>query len=97
MYSVEYLSEVWDQGQTCFYILTHNLAYVTPGWLVGWLLFTSHRQRGHILETAPPFTVHCQGRAARFLHRSNRESNVAVHYTTAAPRQVLVTQDANTR
>ena len=24
--------------------------------LVGWLCFTSHRQRGH-LETAPPFTV----------------------------------------
>ena len=25
-------------------------------WLVGWLCFTPHRQRGH-LETAPPFTV----------------------------------------
>ena len=31
------------------------------GWLVGWLCFTSHRQRGH-LETAPPFTVPCEGR-----------------------------------
>ena len=30
----------------------------------GWLCFTSHRQRGH-LETAPPFTVPCEGREAR--------------------------------
>ena len=43
-------------------------------WLVGWLCFTSHRQQCH-LETAPPFTVPCQGREARFIHRSNRESN----------------------
>ena len=33
-------------------------------WLVGWLCLTSHRQRGH-LETAPPFTVPCEGREAR--------------------------------
>ena len=33
-------------------------------WLVGWLCFTSHRQRGH-LETAPPFTVPCEGSEAR--------------------------------
>ena len=33
------------------------------GWLVGCVL-TSHRQRGH-LETAPPFTVPCEGREAR--------------------------------
>ena len=26
--------------------------------------FTSHRQRGH-LETAPPFTVPCEGREAQ--------------------------------
>ena len=32
--------------------------------LVGWLCLTSHRQRGH-LETAPPFTVPCEGRGAR--------------------------------
>ena len=31
---------------------------------VGWLCLTSHRQRGH-LETAPPFTVPCEGREAR--------------------------------
>ena len=31
--------------------------------LVGWLCLTSHRQRGH-LETAPPFTVPCEGREA---------------------------------
>ena len=29
-----------------------------------WLCLTSHRQRGH-LETAPPFTVPCDGREAR--------------------------------
>ena len=28
------------------------------------LCLTSHRQRGH-LETAPPFTVPCEGREAR--------------------------------
>ena len=32
--------------------------------LVGWLCFTSHRQRGH-LKTAPPFTVPCEGLEAR--------------------------------
>ena len=32
--------------------------------LVGWLCLTSHRQRDH-LETAPPFTVPCEGREAR--------------------------------
>ena len=33
--------------------------------LVGWMCFTSHRQRGH-LETVPPFTVPCEGREPRF-------------------------------
>ena len=60
--------------------------------LDGWLCFTSHRQRGH-LETAPPFTVPCEGREARFLTvpTGNRTPGrrVTVHYTTAAPRQVL--------
>ena len=31
---------------------------------IGWLCLTSHRQRGH-LETAPQFTVPCEGREAR--------------------------------
>ena len=31
---------------------------------VGWLCFMSLRQRVH-LETAPPFTVPCEGREAR--------------------------------
>ena len=30
----------------------------------GWLCLASHRQRGH-LETAPTFTVPCEGREAR--------------------------------
>ena len=40
---------------------------------VGWLV-VSHRQRGH-LETAPLFTVPCEGREARYIHRSHRQSN----------------------
>ena len=59
---------------------------------VGLLCFTSQRQRGY-LETAPPFTVPCDGRKARFVHRSLRESNPgrhqAVRYTTAAPSKLL--------
>ena len=41
--------------------------------LVGWLCFTSHRQQGH-LETAPPFTVPCEGREA---HRVGLAQSVA--------------------
>ena len=33
--------------------------------VVDWLCFTSHRHRGH-LETAPPFTVPCEGCKAPF-------------------------------
>ena len=59
--------------------------------LVGWLYLMSHRQRGH-LETAPPFIVPCEEHEAQYLHRSHQESNpgrcMAVHYTTAAPRQL---------
>ena len=57
---------------------------------VGLLCLTSHLQRGH-LETAPPFTVPCKGREARFLHRSHRESNPGpsrgcpLHYRFATP------------
>ena len=38
--------------------------YVCVCVLVGLLCLTSHRQQGH-LETAPPFTVPCEGREAR--------------------------------
>ena len=62
--------------------------------LVGcWLCLTSHRQWGH-LDTAPPFTVPCEGREAWFLHHSHRDREptpgrrVPVHYTTAAPREL---------
>ena len=45
-----------------------DLTNVLHLWLTiskyGWLCLTSHRQRGH-LETAPPFTVPCEGREAR--------------------------------
>ena len=45
--------------------VTMLMIYLAFSGLVGWLCFTSHRQRGH-LETAPPFTVPCEGREARF-------------------------------
>ena len=35
---------------------------------------TTHRQQGH-LETAPPFTVPCEGHDAQWIHRPDRESN----------------------
>ena len=42
----------------------HGLFSHPPKRMVGWLCLTSHRQRGH-LETAPPFTVPCEGREAQ--------------------------------
>ena len=51
-----------------------------------WLCLTSHRQRGQ-LETAPPFTVPCEGREASFLYRSHRESNRRLSYDTSAQLQ----------
>ena len=51
------------------------------------LCFMSLQQLGH-LETATPFTVPCEGREARQIHRFYRESNpgrrMAVNYATAA-------------
>ena len=63
--------------------------------MVGWLCFMSLRQRGH-LETAPPFTVPCEGHEARFLHRSHRESNPGLsrdsplHYRCTTPASGMV-------
>ena len=60
------------------------------GKLVCSLCFTSHRQRGH-LETAPAFTVPCEGRESGFLHRSHRGSNPGpsrgspLHYRCTTP------------
>ena len=57
---------------------------------MGWLCFTSHRQRGH-LETPSPFTVPCEGSETRFLHLSHQESNPGssrgspLHYRCATP------------
>ena len=67
------------------------------GLLVGWLSFTFHRKRGQ-LETAPTFTVPCEGCEARFLHRFHRESNPGpscgspLHYrcATTAPLKTFV-------
>ena len=74
-------------------ILSMYMLLFFDGWLVGWSCLTSRRQRGH-LETPPSFTVLCEGRGARFLHRSLWDSIPAVawqfHYTTAAPRQLHV-------
>ena len=58
---------------------------------IGWLCFTSHRQRGH-LETAPPFGVPCEGHEDRFytvpIGNQTAGRCMAVHKTTAAPRQL---------
>ena len=43
-------------------------------WLVGCFFLAPNRQRG-LIDTAPLFTVPCEGRKARFLHRSQQESN----------------------
>ena len=58
-------------------------------WLVGWLCLTFHQQRRH-LETVPPFTVPCEGREARFLHRSTGSNpgpsrGSPLHYRCATP------------
>ena len=55
-------------------LLDNSLSYSGFVWLVVWLCLTSHRQLVH-LETAPTFTVPCEGREARFLHCPHRESN----------------------
>ena len=66
------------------YNFMHNLFEVC------WLCLTSHRQRGH-LETVPPFTVPCEGRESRYLHRFHRELNPGpsrgspLHYRCATP------------
>ena len=53
------------------------------------LCFTSLQQRGH-LETAPPFTVPCEGRKlGKYTIPTGNPTpgrRVAVHYSTAAPR-----------
>ena len=43
------------------------------GWLVGCVLRPIDSEV--ILKTAPPFTVPCEGREARLIHRSHRELN----------------------
>ena len=59
------------------------------GWLVGWLCFTSHRQRGH-LATATRLLSLAKDLKLGFytVPTGNRTPGrrVAVHYTTAAPR-----------
>ena len=65
-----------------------------------WLFLTSHRQRGH-LKTAPPFTLPCEGRGARFLHRFHRESNPGpprgspLHYCCATPAPLFYVIETN--
>ena len=59
--------------------------------MVGWLCFMSHRQRGH-LETAPHLLSLPKDVKLGFytVPTGNRTPGrcVAVHYTTAAPRQL---------
>ena len=60
---------------------------------VGWLCFTSHRQRGH-LETVPPFTVPIEKLVFHTIPTGNGTPGrrVAIHYTTVAPRQLPLKQ-----
>ena len=62
-------------------------------WLVGCLCLPSHRERAH-LETAYPFTLPCKIVKLGFytIPIGNRTigHHVAVHYTTAAPRQLHI-------
>ena len=59
---------------------------------VGWLCFASHQQRGH-LETAPQFTVPCEGRGARYLHFATgiEPRGVALHSITQPLRHASPT------
>ena len=51
-----------------------SLHKMKPSLSIGWLCFTSLRQRGHLV-TAPPFTVPCEGLEAWLIHCTHRESN----------------------
>ena len=62
----------------------------------GWLCLTSHRQRGH-LETAPPFTVPCEGCEAWFLHCSHRELNPGLSRGRGTDGYILVTYKCLTK
>ena len=56
---------LWQGGASCpVSAAWHSCQCVAAHRLVGWLCLTSHRQWSH-LETAPPFTVLCEGREAR--------------------------------
>ena len=62
-----------------FVSYTHTYIYIyiyiyIPINVVGWLCLTSHRHR-EMARDGTPFTVLCEGREARFLHLSKRESN----------------------
>ena len=59
-----------------------NLIRIRNLLLVSWLCLTSHRQRSQ-LETAPRFTVPCEGRDARFLH--HLEPRVVVWQSITQP------------
>ena len=60
-YSVYFVFFFFFHGY--YWMDTLNIADPPP-YRFGWLCFTSHRHRGH-LDTAPPFTVPCEGREAR--------------------------------
>ena len=84
----------WDLSMGFFGEISWPMSHVvglTPCKAVAWLVvFYVPSTRGH-LETARPFTVPCEGREARFLHCSNRESNPGssrgspLHYRCATP------------
>ena len=60
---------------------------------VGWLCFTSHRQRGH-LETAPHLlSIVKDVKLGNYTFPTGNQTpgrRVAVHYATAAPRKLFL-------
>ena len=65
---------------------------IFDGWLV---VFNVPSAAKSIRDT--PFTVTCEEREAQVLYRTHMESGrcVADHYTTAAPRKLLIHKENN--
>ena len=78
--------------QSCIHIYSYLF---TIQWLVGWLCFTSHRQRGH-LETTPHLLSLAKGvKLGKYTVPTGNQTSgcrTTVHYTTAAPRKLLTIQ-----
>ena len=59
----------------CVPLMTIYFQCVDTAIFCGWLVVFNVPSTACHLETAPPSTVHCEGRETRFLHRPHRELN----------------------